>query len=164
MAFVCDSCGLERLDEDKHAVIDGTRMKNVCSRCIEKSHVILSPLKEEEVNKRLLLAYKPRRFGEKLKLTLKPKTEEDEFRRKIRMMRIEQGITLEQLSALIGINKRDLESFEKGVKEDLYIRKKLIDFFNLNKEQKFTTRAVSTNTTEILNEDYDIEKEFENGS
>ncbi|MEM2713635.1 MAG: hypothetical protein QXS07_00365, partial [Candidatus Pacearchaeota archaeon] len=130
MAFICDDCGLERLDEDRHEVIDGIKIKSVCSACLKPNQLLLSQPDKDEIDRKLLLAYRPKRFGEP-KLSLKPKTPEDEFRRRLRQARIEQGLTVQRLGELININPRDLELFEKGFKEDIYIRKKLMDFFGI---------------------------------
>ncbi len=168
MAFICEDCGLEKLDEDKYRVVDGIKIKEICSKCLDSEHIVISQLNEAEVNRRLLLAYKPKRFGEKAKIELqKIKRPEDEFRRKIRMMRIEKGLTIAQLADILKINPKDLENFEKGIVEDLYIRKKLIDFFNIrliekaSEKEKFKAKEIDFKSNIKLNEL--LEEDFQNG-
>lgn len=134
MSFVCEECGLTRSDEDKHTTIDGISTKEICSRCLDPNTLVLSSMDEEEVNRRILEAYKPKRFSEKPaisleKIKLRSYATENEFRRKIRLGRIDLGLTTEQLAEIIGVDAKSIDMFEKGLKEDFYIRKKLIDFF-----------------------------------
>jgi len=165
MSFICDNCGLEKLDEDKHSVVEGTKMIEICSACMDSDHVDISPLNEDEVNKRLLIAYKPRRFNApKISLASISKDREDDFRRKVRMARIDRGLSSSQLAAMLKINPRDLENFEKGVKEDLYIRKRLIEFFNIKQIERFKTKKIDFKDDIKLSEILEKDFEEENGS
>ena len=134
MAFLCEECGVERIDEDKRIVIDGIRIKEVCSRCKDARFIELTPINQQEIDRRILETYKARKFEKPVisleRIKLRSHSLENEFKRRMRMERIDLGLTTEQLAEILGISARDLENFEKGIKEDIYVRKKLIDFFD----------------------------------
>jgi ribosome-binding protein aMBF1 (putative translation factor) len=158
MTFICDECGLEKLDEEKHVVIDGISVKQVCSRCKDVDFVELSPLNQDEVDRRILETYRARKMEKPSisleRIKLRSHSPENEFKRRMRMERIELGLTTEQLAEIIGVSVRDLENFEKGIKEDIYIRKKLIDFFDGGGKERWLEQKKNAKS---------IEEEFELG-
>lgn len=108
LTFECDECGLNKLNEEKNLVIDGITLKFVCNDCLEPNHVKLDKKKEEKIE-----------------------IKEGDLRKIVRLERIKKGLSIEELSKLIGVSPLSIEKFEKGLAEDIYLRKKLIDFFNL---------------------------------
>ncbi len=143
MPFECEECGLEKEDKEKNEVIDGNFVKLVCNDCLDLSkHICLTLYTNEEINKRILEISKPKNILEKISGV---KVAVDKFRRIIRMERIKRGLSIEQLASILKIKAEDIEKFEKGYKEDLYIRKKLMEFFKINliDREKFKNKEVA---------------------
>lgn len=125
MSFECEECGRETSDEEKNEVIDGHNLKFVCNNCIDiNKHIILKDKRKQE--KKLLI--------EIPKITFEaPKINMDDFKRMLRMERIKRGLSIGELAKILKINEEDLKNFERGYKEDPYIREKLIEFFDIKK-------------------------------
>jgi len=122
--FECEECGLMREDFEKNKVIDGIAIKLICNSCLDLSkHVLIKKQNQKEIDEKLLRSYNTRKILENISGMRKM-----DLREKLKDERIRRGLTIKQLSKLLEVTPEDLENFEKGLKEDIYIRKKVIDF------------------------------------
>ena len=122
--FECEECGLKKEDWEKNRVVDGITIKNVCNSCLNLDrHVLIKKYSQQELDKKILQFYNTRKILENLSGIKKM-----DLRERLKNERIKRGLTIKQLAKILDVNPEDLEKFEKGLKEDLYIRKKVIDF------------------------------------
>ncbi len=122
--FECEECGLKKEDWEKNRVVDGITIKNVCNSCLDLDrHVVIKKYNQQELDKKILQSYNTRKILENLSGIKKI-----DLRERLKNERIKSGLTIKQLAKILDVNPEDLEKFERGLKEDLYIRKKVIDF------------------------------------
>lgn len=120
MNIECEECGLE-IGKNFLEVIDGIATKIICTKCFDPlNHIIIKKEKNKEEN---LDSVSIERINNKEYLK--------DLRRYLKMERIKMGCSIEELSEKLKINKKELEEFERGLREDMYIRKKLMDFFGI---------------------------------